>query len=423
MKVAIIGNGGREHALGYAIAKSPLCSRLFFLPGNGGTHTLGENVDIDLKDHNQVFSFVVIEQIDFVVIGPEIPIVDGLGDFLRNHGIVVFAPTAEAARIESEKSYSKRIMKKYGIPTAVWQKFTAEEYDAAVEYLFTGKFPVVLKADGLAAGKGVVIASNFTEAENALRDMMLNKVFGAAGSSVVIEEFMEGEEASIFAITDGKNFVCLPAAQDHKRAGDGDTGPNTGGMGAYCPARVVTPEIERRVNSEIIVPFLAGLRAESNPFAGCLYVGIMITKSGPKVVEFNCRFGDPETQAVLPVLEGDLLSLLYSAANGEIDSSKVWYENVAAVTVVAASEGYPGKYEKGFEIYGLNSVKGNNFVFHAGTEFKENKTLTTGGRVLAVTSVDSTGNLHTAIENAYTELKKISFANIYYRKDIGHKAL
>ncbi|MBN8546275.1 MAG: phosphoribosylamine--glycine ligase [Ignavibacteria bacterium] len=423
MKVAIIGNGGREHALGYAIGKSPLCSRLFFLPGNGGTHTLGENVDIDLKDHNQVFSFVVIEQIDFVVIGPEIPIVDGLGDFLRNHGIVVFAPTAEAARIESEKSYSKRIMKKYGIPTAAYQKFTVDEYDTAVEYLFTGKFPVVLKADGLAAGKGVVIASNFTEAENALRDMMLNKVFGAAGSSVVIEEFMEGEEASIFAITDGENFVCLPAAQDHKRAGDGDTGPNTGGMGAYCPARVVTSEIERRVNSEIIVPFLAGLRAESNPFTGCLYVGIMITESGPKVVEFNCRFGDPETQAVLPVLEGDLLSLLYSAANGEIDSSKVWYENAAAVSVVAASQGYPGKYEKGFEIHGLNSVKGNSFVFHAGTEFKENKTLTTGGRVLAVTSVDSNGNLRSAIESAYTEIKKISFDNIYYRKDIGHKAL
>ncbi|MCA0388312.1 MAG: phosphoribosylamine--glycine ligase [Bacteroidetes bacterium] len=423
MKVAIIGNGGREHALGYAIAKSPQCSKLFFLPGNGGTHTLGENVDIDLKDHNKVAAFVIIEQIDFVVIGPEIPIVDGLGDHLRNHAVVVFAPTAKAARIESEKSYSKRIMRKYGIPTAAWQKFTVDEYDVAVEYLASGKFPVVLKADGLAAGKGVVIASNYIEAENALRDMMLDKIFGAAGSTVVIEEFMEGEEASIFAITDGKNFVCLPAAQDHKRIGDGDSGPNTGGMGAYCPARVVTPEIEKRVNEEVIIPFLAALRAESNPFTGCLYVGIMITRTGPKVVEFNCRFGDPETQAVLPVIEGDFLGLLYSAASGEIETGKIWYENAAAVSVVAASEGYPGKYEKGYEISGLKGVKGNSFVFHAGTEFKENKTLTTGGRVLAVTSVDSTGNLRSAIDSAYTELKKISFANIYYRKDIGHKAL
>jgi len=423
MKVAIIGSGGREHALGYSFSKSPDCSGLCFLPGNGGTHQLGQNIEINLTDHNLVYTTLINEKIDFVVIGPEIPIVDGLGDFLREKGFIVFAPTAEAARIESEKSYSKQIMKKYGIPTADYREFKDTEFESALDYIREGSFPVVLKADGLAAGKGVVIATNFSEAESALRDMMLNKVFGDAGLTVVIEEFMSGEEASIFAITDGTDYLCLPAAQDHKRIGDGDTGPNTGGMGAYCPAPVVTPEITQRVNTEIIEPFLGGLRQESNPFAGCLYVGIMITKSGPKVVEFNCRFGDPETQAVLPVLEGDLLGLLYSVAKGKLDPTKVWHNGSVAVSVVAASGGYPGTFNKGFKISGLNSVEGDNIIFHAGTKVADNKTVTTGGRVLAITSVDKSGNLSAAISSAYDSLKKISFTDIYYRNDIGHRAI
>lgn len=423
MKVAIIGSGGREHALGYSISKSPDCSGLYFLPGNGGTHTLGKNIEIDLTNHKAVYAFIVEEKIDFVVIGPEIPIVEGLGDFLRERGIVVFAPSASAARIESEKSYSKHIMNKYGIPTAKYREFTDKEFDTALDYIKTGSFPVVLKADGLAAGKGVVIASDYSEAEVALKDMMLNKVFGDAGSTVVIEEFMVGEEASIFAITDGTNYICLPAAQDHKRIGDNDTGPNTGGMGAYSPAPVVTTEIQNKLNSTIIEPFLVGLRNESNPFSGCLYVGIMITNSGPKVVEFNCRFGDPETQAVLPVLEGDLFGLLYSVAKGKLDPSKVWHNGSVAVSIVAASGGYPGRFEKGFEISGLDLVEGDNIVFHAGTKVTDNKTVTTGGRVLCVTSIDESGDITAAISSAYESIKKISFSGIYYRNDIGFKAI
>lgn len=423
MNIAVIGNGGREHALGYAISKSRDCSSLFFLPGNGGTHQLGTNIEINLEDHNLVYSTLVDAKVDFVVVGPEVPIVNGLGDFLRAKGLIVFAPSASAARIESEKSYSKHIMKKYGIPTAEFREFKDYEFDSALDYLRHGSFPVVLKADGLAAGKGVVIAANFSDAEIALRDMMLNKIFGDAGLTVVIEEFMLGEEASIFAITDGTDYLCLPAAQDHKRIGDNDSGPNTGGMGAYCPAPIVTPEISSRVNAEIIEPFLNGLIKELNPFSGCLYVGIMITENGPKVVEFNCRFGDPETQAVLPVLEGDFLGLLYSVAKGKLDPTKVWHNGSVAVSVVAASGGYPGKFEKGFEISGLDLINGNNIVFHAGTKTIAEKTVTNGGRVLAITAVDKSGTISSAIKSAYLALKNISFKNIYFRNDIGKKAL
>ncbi len=423
MKIAIIGSGGREHALGYSIKKSPLCEKILFIPGNGGTVALGENIDLDLKDHQAVASFLLNDAIDLVVIGPEIPIVDGLGDHLREQGLKVFAPTKKAARVESEKTYAKMIMTKHGIPTADYREFSSSEFDEALEYLRNGKFPVVLKADGLAAGKGVVIASGFNEAETALREIMVAKVFGDSGDKVVIEEFMEGEEASIFSITDGTNFVCLPAAQDHKRAGDGDTGPNTGGMGAYAPAPVVTPELQLSIEEKVIKPFLRALREENNPFSGCLYAGLMITADGPKVVEFNCRFGDPETQAVLPVVQGDVLKLLYSVASGELDRSAVSGVNGAAVCLVAASGGYPGSFEKGFVVSGLEQVPGDTLVFHAGTSVHDGEIVTSGGRVLGVTGVSAKGDISEAVVKAYEGMKGINFKNIYFRNDIAHRAL
>jgi len=423
MKIAILGSGGREHALGYSIKKSPLCEKIFFLPGNGGTTSLGENIDLNLKDHAAVASFMANEKIDLVVIGPEIPIVDGLGDHLRAQGLKVFAPSKEAARVESEKTYAKMIMSKYGIPTAEYREFSSLQFDEAINFLRSGKFPVVLKADGLAAGKGVVIATDLTEAEAALREIMVDRVFGDSGNRVVVEEFMEGEEASIFAITDGKNFVCLPAAQDHKRIGDGDTGPNTGGMGAYAPAPLITPELQLLIEEKVIKPFLKALREENNPFTGCLYAGLMITAEGPKVVEFNCRFGDPETQAVLPVVEGDVLRLLYSVAAGELDRSSVTGVNGAAVCVVAASGGYPGNFEKGFIISGLEDVPVSMLVFHAGTSISEGKIVTSGGRVLGVTGISESGDISDALNKAYTGIQEIKFNNIYFRKDIAHRAL
>lgn len=423
MKIAIIGSGGREHALGYSIKKSPLCEKIFFLPGNGGTTSLGENINVNLRDHAAVASFMANENINLVVIGPEIPIVDGLGDHLRAQGLKVFAPSKEAARVESEKTYAKMIMAKYGIPTADYREFSSSQLEEAIDYLRNGKFPVVLKADGLAAGKGVVIATDMAEAEAALREMMVARVFGDSGDRVVIEEFMAGEEASIFAITDGNDFVCLPAAQDHKRIGEGDTGSNTGGMGAYAPAPLITPELQLSIEEKVIKPFLGALREENNPFAGCLYAGLMITAEGPKVVEFNCRFGDPETQAVLPVVKGDILRLLYSVAAGELDKSAVTGVSGAAVCVVAASGGYPGNFEKGFIVSGIENVSGSTLVFHAGTSVIDGETVTSGGRVLGVTGVSAKGDISEAVAKAYAGIREIKFTNIYFRKDIAHRAL
>lgn len=422
MRVAIIGSGGREHALGYSIAGSELCEKIWFLPGNGGTSSIGTNVAIDMRDHAAVTDFVKENSIDLVIIGPEIPIVEGLGDHLVAHGLKVFAPSKEAARVESEKSYAKSVMLKYGIPTASFREFSAAQHAQAVEYLNATDFPVVIKADGLAAGKGVVIAQEIDEAVSAVKEMMIDRVFGGSGDRIIIEEFMEGEEASIFAITDGRDFICLPAAQDHKRIGDGDTGPNTGGMGAYCPAPLITTDLQREVDETIIKPFLDALRKEGNPFTGCLYAGLMITNEGPKVVEFNCRFGDPEIQAVLPVVEGDMLKLLYSVAEGKLDRSAVTGTKGVAVCVVAASGGYPGRFQRGFPVEGLEQASERSIVFHAGTEVKDGIVLTTGGRVLGITAISEAGEIGEAIDLAYTSIEKINFTGIHFRKDIGHRA-
>jgi phosphoribosylamine---glycine ligase len=424
INVLLIGSGGREHALAYKISQSKQLDKLFIAPGNPGTKSFGENVNLNPDNHDVIVNFCKEQNIDLVVIGPEKPLVDGLSDILIKNNIKVFGPNKNAAAIEGHKSFAKQLMKKYNIPSAEFSEFTSAQISSAEEYLKNSNYPVVIKADGLAAGKGVIICNNFEEAQDALKEMFIDKIFGSAGEKIVIEEFMKGEEASIFAITDGEKFVCLPPAQDHKRIGDNDTGKNTGGMGAYSPAPIITDELLGRIKVEIILPTLKALKKENSKFAGCLYCGIMITDNGPKVVEFNCRFGDPETQAVLPLLKGDFLKLLYSAASENLDVDSVHYSGGASVCVVASSNGYPDKYEKGFEIKGLDEIKDKEvIVFHAGTKEKEGKILTNGGRVLGVTAMIKSNDLTTAKQKAYAILSKINFNGIYYRKDISDKAL
>ncbi|MGA7836665.1 MAG: phosphoribosylamine--glycine ligase [Ignavibacteriaceae bacterium] len=423
MNVLLIGAGGREHALAYKINQSKKLSRLYITPGNPGTENYGENVSLDISDFKNVSDFCKNNKIELVVVGPEQPLVDGIADYLSKEGLFVFGPDSKAAEIEAHKSYAKYVMKKYGIPTADFIEFEYTQHEDALKYLKHIKYPAVIKADGLAAGKGVIICNNFSEASSALDEIFVKKVFGVSGEKIVVEEFMTGEEASIFAITDGKNFVCLPSSQDHKRIGDNDTGKNTGGMGAYSPAPVVNAELQKQVEKDIIRPALEGLNKEGRTFVGCLYAGLMITSSGPKVVEFNCRFGDPETQAVLPLLEGDFLELLYSAAKGKLNKKAVKYSGGNSVCIVAASKGYPEAYEKGFAITGLDLLKNNNIVvFQAGTEKKNSHIVTNGGRVLGLTAFTKQEDLKSAQTKAYEAIKKIHFKDIYYRNDIGNKA-
>ncbi|AFH49483.1 Phosphoribosylamine-glycine ligase [Ignavibacterium album JCM 16511] len=423
MNVAIIGSGGREHALALSISKSNLLDRLFCLPGNPGTKKIATNIQIGINDFEKILQFCKENRIDLVVIGPEQPLVDGLSDYLRANNIIVFGPSSAASKIESSKSFAKTIMQKAGVPTATYNEFSATELNSAISYLEKSNFPIVIKADGLAAGKGVFICENINEATNIVKAISLDGIFGSAGQKFLIEEFMIGEEASIFAITDGENFITLPAAQDYKRVGDNDTGKNTGGMGAYAPAPLISKELEELVQHKIFQPMIRQLKEVGYPFIGCLYAGLMITKDGPKVVEFNCRFGDPETQVVLPLLEGDVLKLLFSAATGKLDMESVRYSSGCSVCVVAASEGYPDKFEKGFEITGLDIDDPQIIIYHAGTTEKEGKILTNGGRVLGITSVLKNNNLLEARNKAYEAIKKINFKNIYYRKDIASKAL
>ena len=383
MNVALIGSGGREHAIAYKLIDSDQLEKLYILPGNPGTAQLGENVDLDINDNSAILQFCKQKNIDLVVIGPEKPLVDGLSDLLRKNSIKVFGPSSNAARIESEKSYAKKLMKKYKIPTADYVEFSSDEYSSALDYLKTVSYPKVIKADGLAAGKGVIICNSFEEAEHTLISIFKEKIFGKSGDKIVIEEFLVGEEASIFAITDGENFVTLPSAQDHKRIGDNDTGKNTGGMGSYSPAPIITSKVLREVEDKIISPTLNALAQENNKFIGCLYCGIILTKDGPKVIEFNCRFGDPETQSVLPLLEGDFLELLYSAASGSLNTKSIKYNGGSSVCVIAASKGYPDSYKIGYRITGFEKIDDPEVViFHSGTKIEGNRLLTNGGRVL-----------------------------------------
>ncbi|MBZ0200410.1 MAG: phosphoribosylamine--glycine ligase [Ignavibacteriaceae bacterium] len=423
MNVLLIGSGGREHAIALSTSRSSLLSKLFLIPGNPGTEQLGENVNIDFKDQPAVTAFCFEKNIEFVIIGPEQPLVDGLSDYLRASGIKVFGPDKAAAEIESSKSFAKQLMQKYNIPTASFSEFNKEDYEKAVEYVKSSSLPLVIKADGLAAGKGVLICNSLNEALTGLENIFVNSEFGDAGNKIIIEEFMTGEEASIFAVTDGENFVLLPSAQDHKRIGNNDTGKNTGGMGAYAPAPIITDELLKVIETAIIKPTIDALTSEGRAFIGCLYCGLMITETGPKVVEFNCRFGDPETQAVLPLLDGDILKLFYSAADGHLDESSVKYSGGTAICVVAASKGYPDGYEKGFEITGLNLDDKNIVIYHAGTKRSGNKIVTNGGRVIGVTATIPEGDLKKAKEKAYSALSSIKFNGIYFRSDIADKGI
>lgn len=423
MKVVLIGSGGREHALAWKISQSKLLDKLFIIPGNPGTKQLGENVLIDPNNINEIVRFCVDRKIDLVVVGPEKPLIDGIADVLIGQGIKVFGPTKNAARIEGEKSFAKDLMKKFNIPTANYEVFSSEQYKDALEYLSNTNYPIVIKADGIAAGKGVVICDDYKSAQNTLEDYFIKSILGNAGKKVVIEEFMSGQEASVFAITDGNNFVLLPPAQDHKRIWEGDTGKNTGGMGAYAPTPFVNNKLMDEISNKIIKPTLNALNITNNKYVGCLYCGLMLTDDGPKVVEFNCRFGDPETQVILPLLEGDFLELLYSAASGSIKES-VFYNGGASVCVVAASKGYPDKYDVGKEIFGLDLINDKDIIiYHAGTKEQNGKILTNGGRVLGITSILKENNLSYAKQRCYEVLSKINFDGIYYRRDIADKAL
>ena len=422
MNVLLIGSGGREHAIALKISESKNISSLFCSPGNPGTGKIATNILLDISDHQLIINFCLKEQIDLVIIGPEQPLVEGLSDSLRNNDILVFGPSKNASRIESSKAFAKNTMFSSNVLTANYREFDIEDYSLAKEYISKTQFPVVIKADGLAAGKGVIICENLPDADKALKEIFDEKIFGDSGNKIIIEEFMEGEEASVFAITDGDDFVCLPAAQDHKRIGDGDTGKNTGGMGAYAPAPIVDDKLMKTIEVDIIRPVLKELKNSGNRFIGCLYAGLMIKNSIPKVVEFNCRFGDPETQVVLPIIEGDLLELLYSAAAGKLNKNAVKYSGGSSVCVVASSKGYPDRYEKGFEIKGLDQSEDEIIVYHAGTKKLDGKIVTNGGRVLGVTSVIKNFDLKTAKEKAYEAVSKIKFEGMYFRKDIAEKA-
>ncbi len=422
MNVAVIGPGGREHALTLKIKESEKLEKIFIVPGNPGTSLLGNNINLDTTNHTQLVEFCIENKIDLVVVGPEEPLVNGLANELRKNKINVFGPDKEAAKIESSKSFAKIIMKEAKVQTAKHITFTPNMYEPAREYIRNKKYPCVIKADGLASGKGVFICNESKEAEEALKLIFLDKVFGESGEKVLIEEFLTGEEVSVFAICDGENFICLPAAQDHKRIGDNDTGKNTGGMGAYAPAPIVTPKIFEVIKNGIIYPILQTLKNHEAKFIGCLYAGLIITSEGIKVIEFNCRFGDPETQVVLPVIKGDFLHLLYTAALGKVDKNAVEYNGGSSVCVVASSKGYPDSYKKGYEVTGLNELPTDIVVYHAGTKEDNGKIFTNGGRVLGVTSVLPDFNLMLAKDKAYKALGKINFENIYYRRDIADKA-
>ncbi len=422
MNVLIIGNGGREHALAYFISKSPLCSNIYAIPGNPGIFSIAQGTGIKNVNYPEITKFCIQKNIDLVVIGPEKPLSDGLSDLLREQGINVFGPSQKAARIESSKAFAKEFMKKYNIPTADYAVFNKNQFAEAIDYINSQKHPLVLKADGLAAGKGVIISNSAEESIEIMKNMF-EGLFGSAGETIVIEQFLKGDEASILAITDGNNYITLAPSQDHKKIYDGDKGPNTGGMGAYAPTELINQTLLNKIKTKIIAPTLDGLKNEGTPFIGCLYVGLMICNGEPFVVEFNARFGDPETQAVLNVLEGDLLKLLYSASVGKLDTSVII--NIAdsyACCVVIASEGYPGHYKTGFPIKGLElTEKDDIIIFHSGTSFIENQIYTSGGRVLCICAKADT--LKKAIEKAYSAVEKIFFENMYYRKDIGKKGL
>jgi len=420
MNVLLIGSGGREHALAWKLRSSPLLKKLYCAPGNGGIGDIAELVSFPIADHTSVMRFCKDNAIDLVVIGPEAPLVAGLVDDLSTTGIKCFGPTQAAARLEGSKGYTKDLAREYSIPTAAYGRFT--DVDAAKAYLEIQDAPIVVKADGLAAGKGVTICQTIDEAHAAV-EACFSGAFGRAGAEIVIEEFLEGEEASFFALVDGEHALPLTAAQDHKRVGDGDTGLNTGGMGAYSPAAVMTPDMVKRTMAEIITPTVAAMAARGAPFTGVLFAGLMITKDGPKLIEYNVRFGDPETQVLMMRLRSDLLPALLATADGTLDKIKLDWNDETALTVVMASKGYPGTPEIGTEIKGLDAALATEGVeiFHAGTTKVGDRFLANGGRVLNVTALGNT--VAEAQVRAYRAIAKIDWPGGFCRSDIGWRAV
>ncbi len=420
MKVLVIGSGGREHALVWKIKQSPLLSEIYCVPGNGGIKELAECVYISMDDISGLLEYVQNKQIDFTVVGPEQPLALGIVDAFEKNNLKIFGPNREAAQLESSKGFAKQFMQKYNIPTAQFKLF--DNYHEAHAYVQTQGCPIVIKTDGLAAGKGAVVCHEEDHAFNTLKDMMLNETFGAAGKKVVIEEFLTGEELSVIAITDSKIIQPFVPAQDHKPVYDGDQGPNTGGMGSFAPVPFADQDFMNRVQEEILDPVLDGLARQDIAYKGILYAGLMATQSGPKVIEFNARFGDPETQAILPLLNIDLLELLMLSSEGKLPNKSITIRDGYCTCVVLASEGYPGNYEKDKMITGLEpDPNKDTIIFHAGTKLQDGKVFTNGGRVLGVSAYGKT--LKSSIQKAYDGVEKIQFDGMFFRKDIGQKGL
>ncbi len=417
MKILVVGGGGREHTIVKKIKENKNVTEIYALPGNGGIARDAVCVDIGAKDIDKIVEFALEKKIDYAIVAPDDPLVLGAVDALENAGIPCFGPRANAAIIEGSKVFSKDLMKKYNIPTAKYEVFT--DMSAALEYLETAPIPTVVKADGLALGKGVIIAMTREEAKAAVVSMMSDKVFGKSGDRVVVEEFLTGPEVSVLAFTDGESVVPMVSSMDHKRAGDNDTGLNTGGMGTIAPNPYYTPEIAEECMKTIFIPTINAMNSENRTFKGCLYFGLMLTPNGPKVIEYNCRFGDPETQVVLPLLESDLLTVMMATTESRLKNTEVKFSEKSAACVIMASNGYPSSYEKGFEITIPDEI--SDSVFVAGAAISNGKLVTSGGRVLGVT--DTADTLEDAIKGAYSKVEKIHFDNAYYRHDIGKRAL
>jgi len=417
MKIMVVGGGGREHAIIKKLKESKKISKIYALPGNGGIAADAECVNIGAKDIDAIVNFAKENAIDYAVVAPDDPLVLGAVDALSAVGVPCFGPTKDAAIIEGSKVFSKNLMKKYGIPTAEYEVF--DNMEEALKYLETAPLPTVIKADGLALGKGVIIAQTRDEAKAAVISMMQDKQFGASGDHIVIEEFLTGPEVSVLSFTDGKTIKTMSSSMDHKRAGDNDTGLNTGGMGTVAPNPYFTAEIDEECMKKIFIPTIDAMNKEGRTFKGCLYFGLMLTPKGPKVIEYNCRFGDPETQVVLPLLESDLLEIMMACTNGTLNDTEVRFSNKHACCVIMASDGYPQSYKKGFEMTIPAEI--SDSVYVAGATLDGDKLLTNGGRVLGVTSVENT--LADAIDASYKKVKLISFENAYYRHDIGQRAL
>ncbi len=423
MNVLIIGSGGREHALAWKAAQSTSVEQVFVAPGNAGTASEPgiSNVDIKVDEFEKLVDFAGKNNVGLTIVGPEAPLVEGVVDFFNQRGLACFGPTRGAAQLEGSKAFTKDFLARHQIPTAEYQNFT--EIEPALAYLKEKGAPIVVKADGLAAGKGVIVAETLQQAEDAVKDMLSGNAFGEAGCRVVIEEFLDGEEASFIVIADGEHVLPMATSQDHKRAGEGDTGPNTGGMGAYSPAPVVTADIHDRIMNEVIMPTIAGMKSEGNDYTGFLYAGLMIMKDGtPKVIEYNCRFGDPETQPIMMRLQSDLVELCQAALAGNLDNSQADWDPRPAMGVVLAAGGYPGSYEKGDEITGLESADSDTAkIFHAGTQLTDGKVTTNGGRVLCATALGNT--VTEAQKAAYVLADKIHWKGMQMRRDIGYRAI